>query len=172
MLADKAAVKQGSAGLVWWTTPRLHYRPHTSRSSFPLRRWRREKSCFWGRRNASSQEIPWSNYRAREGKLFVPPFITLIDKSGGAVFSGGGGGGELRGLTKVGESRGPDFRGLLIPLGGPTVAQRLLSHRSWGGGWGGGGCRAEMAGEDGGVVGVILVQTLINCLFRGYRGPQ
>lgn len=66
--------------------------------------WRREKSCFWGRRNASSPEIPWSNYRAREGKLFVPPFITLINKSGGAVFSGGRGGGELRGLTKVGES--------------------------------------------------------------------
>lgn len=106
MLADKAAVKQGSAGLVWWTTPRLHYRPHTSEEqrSAPAAaaEWRGEKSCFWGRRNARSQEIPWSNYRAREGKLFVPPFITLIDKSGGAVFSGGGG--ELRGLTKVGES--------------------------------------------------------------------
>lgn len=74
-----------------------------------------------------------------------------------------------------GESR-PYFLRAANPVRGPNGGA-LLSHRSWedegvyGGGVAGGG-GAETAGEDGGVVGVISVQTLINCLFRGYRGPQ
>lgn len=59
---------------------------------------------FSGPRNASPQEISRSNYRARERKLFVPPFITLIDKTdlwwsrhfGGCKRERSGG--ELKGL--------------------------------------------------------------------------
>lgn len=36
---------------------------------------------FRGPRNAGPLEISRSNYRVGERKLFVPPFITLIDKT-------------------------------------------------------------------------------------------
>lgn len=106
MLTDKAAVKQVEPGLSGgrhgvYIIALIH---RGGGVLLQRRRRRREKSCFWGRRNASSQEMPWSNYRAREGKLFVPPFITLIDKSGLAVFSGGGeeGGGRTEGVGEGG----------------------------------------------------------------------
>lgn len=100
MLTDKAAVKQVVSGLssglhsVYIIT-RIH-RGAAFRSSGG---GRGRNPIFWGQRNVSSQEISWSNYRAWDGKLFVPPFITLIDKTGAVLSRGRGEGVEP---TKVG----------------------------------------------------------------------
>lgn len=88
----------------------LHYHPHTSRSHVPLEWWRQsrggsENHVFRAQGMPVLRRSPPLITEWGKKKLFVPPFITLIDKTelGWRRLMGGGirrdgAGGELRGI--------------------------------------------------------------------------